>query len=132
MYLGRAKHDFLRRAVVACAVLCLFALQFVQLLRPVNWADSLGLYPTAEATVSPCSPNGGGDPADGHNDHAKCCAYCLASARAASVLAFAVIYSAVVDRIPASRRISHRWDFDDPRPIAGWLITWSSRAPPVS
>lgn len=133
MYLGRIRHDIFRRAIVACALVCLLALQFAPLSGLVKWADALGVSPTAEAAGALCSPDGGHQPAPGHqHDQTKCCAYCLAGGRVASLLAFAVIYDAISYLPAKTHGVSRDQLADDPRPAAGWLISWSSRAPPVS
>lgn len=133
MYWGRTRHDIFRRAIVACAFVCLLALQFAPFSGLVKWADAPGFSPAAEAAGALCSPDGGHQPAPGHeHDQSKCCAYCLASGRAASLLAFALIYDAISYLPVEAHGVSRDRHADDPEPAAGWLISWSSRAPPVS
>ncbi|MBU6528267.1 hypothetical protein JMJ47_002969 [Methylocystis sp. MJC1] len=111
----------------------MLALQFAPLFGLLKWADAPGFSPTAEAAGALCSPDGGHGPAQGHDhNQSKCCAYCLASGRAASLLAFAVIYDAIIYLPAETQGVSLDRHADHSRPAAGWLISWSSRAPPVS
>lgn len=91
--------------------------QFAFLVGSTKFADALGLNPSSETVTILCSSNGDGDdPVEDQHGNSKCCGYCLANVRAASVLVFALIYNIAADLIPRAGKPIHRWDFDDPSP----------------
>lgn len=123
------KYSGFRRAFIACATLSVFLLQLASLAGAIKLSGVVGLYASSETGVL-CSLDGdNAAPAHGDSHQSKCHDHCLASGRAASVLAFAVTWFAIPDSFP-ERQIAAYGLLDEPWPIPGRLNSWSSRAPP--
>jgi len=127
---------FSTRASVAWVVLCLFVLQASIVGFPRHIANEPHFAGSGMATAAvggTCHAEGGESaPDQGRHDHSRCCIFCAAGTRDASLVFVFVIFDIAIGlayETVASVNLSSPDDRIE-LPI-GWNSTWSSRAPPA-